>query len=447
MNNLILETDEQLAAEYQEPLVEELVDHWQLQDTVNPMHMPWAVPSLYGVEDTVASGERWHNAGYGPGHAAKNRGLPQKQRFCATYPNVSRCRHGAHCAFAHSRQEVTAPLLSPEEEAAVPEALTVEFFTEKFKTMWCPIGAQHDWQACMYAHTYQDVRRPPALGYGHQLCPYWNKKETSLAYAQRCPLGPRCPFAHGAKEQLYHPNYFRTLVCRDLQRRRCPRAHLCAFFHRQTDCRKIKHDPVNYSRPLSEKAVPTEWLLHFLNPPKFQEATADGFGLKTFIPDAMLPMHQIPQIPQMPVYLAAPAFCKEDWDSGTESTAEELHEDAETTSSQAATHVPPGLTVGAEDAWALLHSGHKGEYWNEAMPYLNQYPEAYASYMGLLNAESEGMYAASVQAAHVGSHPQKGMQDLENLVTSSLLSHLGVDVSPSEPAPASLWDPQRQKSG
>ena len=25
---------------------------------VNPMHMPWAVPSLYGVEDTVASGER-----------------------------------------------------------------------------------------------------------------------------------------------------------------------------------------------------------------------------------------------------------------------------------------------------------------------------------------------------------------------------------------------------
>lgn len=96
-------------------------------------------------------------------------------------------------------------------------------------------------------------------------------------------------------------------------------------------------------------------------------------------PDAMLPMHQIPQIPQMPVYLAAPAFCKEDtgnpwepretrhhfvigterisqqgvtsgvewesllnrnagisiaainlagqdWDSGTESTAEELHE-------------------------------------------------------------------------------------------------------------------------
>ncbi|CAE8702151.1 unnamed protein product, partial [Polarella glacialis] len=152
----------------------------------------------------------------------------------------------------------------------------VEFFTERFKTLWCPIGAQHDWQSCMYAHTYQDVRRPPGIGYGHQLCPYWNKKETNLAYAQRCPLGPRCPYAHGAKEQLYHPNYFRTLVCRDLQRRRCPRSHLCAFFHRIGDCRKVHHDDVNYSQPLSKENLPNDWLAHFMNPPRFQEAMESG---------------------------------------------------------------------------------------------------------------------------------------------------------------------------
>eukprot|EP00913_Durusdinium_trenchii_P033176 g31059.t1 len=29
--------------------------------------------------------------------------------------------------------------------------------------------------------------------------------------------GLRCPYAHGAKEQLYHPRYFRTVVCRDLR--------------------------------------------------------------------------------------------------------------------------------------------------------------------------------------------------------------------------------------
>ncbi|CAJ1352071.1 unnamed protein product [Effrenium voratum] len=266
-----VDTDEQLVAEYHEQPSLEALAEWQMQ--VDPMQMPWAVPSMYGLD-----AERWRG-GYGQGlkgRHAKNKGLMQKQRFCATYPTVSRCRHGTSCAFAHSRDEVTAPLLTPEEEAAQPEALTVEFFTEKFKTMWCPVGAQHDWQACMYAHTYQDVRRPPSLGYGHQLCPYWNKKETSLAYSQRCPLGPRCPFAHGAKEQLYHPNYFRTLVCRDLQRRRCPRGVLCAFFHRQADCRKVKHDPVNYTIPLPEKAIPTEWLVHFLSPPKFQEAGAAG---------------------------------------------------------------------------------------------------------------------------------------------------------------------------
>jgi hypothetical protein len=31
--------------------------------------------------------------------------------------------------------------------------------------LWCPIGAQHDWQTCAYAHTYQDARRKPSIGY------------------------------------------------------------------------------------------------------------------------------------------------------------------------------------------------------------------------------------------------------------------------------------------
>jgi hypothetical protein len=196
---------------------------------------------------------------------------PQKQRFCATFPHVSRCRHGRRCAFAHSREEVCAPLLSIEEEMREPSAFTDEFFTERFKTLWCPIGTQHDWQLCMYAHTYQDVRRPPCIGYGHQLCPYWSKKETTLAYSQRCPLGPRCAYAHGAKEQLYHPGYFRTLVCRDLQRRRCPRQTLCAFYHKKNECRQAYGTDVDYSKPLKKDALPQDWLAYFLSPPHFQD--------------------------------------------------------------------------------------------------------------------------------------------------------------------------------
>jgi len=230
--------------------------------------------------------------------AIASHGGQPKQRFCATYPNVNQCRHGAACAFAHSREEVQAPLLKVEEEQRQTEALTAEFFTQKFKTLWCPIGTQHDWQLCMYAHTYQDVRRIPSIGYGHQLCPYWSKKETTLAYAQRCPLGPRCPYAHGAKEQLYHPQYFRTFICRDLQRRKCPRRQLCAFFHKRPECRSPGPDNVDYSKPLPKSALPEDWLSHFLAPPHFQEVGGDEGGA----PPAPI-SHQAPMM--MPIQHAA----------------------------------------------------------------------------------------------------------------------------------------------
>eukprot|EP00927_Polykrikos_kofoidii_P002829 TRINITY_DN11131_c0_g1_i1.p2 TRINITY_DN11131_c0_g1~~TRINITY_DN11131_c0_g1_i1.p2 ORF type:complete len:457 (+),score=52.57 TRINITY_DN11131_c0_g1_i1:98-1468(+) len=209
-----------------------------------------------------------------PSQSTQN--ILHKQRFCATYPNIEQCHRGENCAFAHSREEVGAPLLSIEEELCLPVAMTNDFFTDRYKVYWCPVGTQHDWQHCMYAHTYQDVRRPPSIGYGRDLCPYWRKKETTLAYAQRCPLGPRCSYAHGAKEQLYHPSYFRTHVCRDLQRRRCPRSDLCAFYHHAYERRDPQPFVVDYSRPLSSDAIPQEWLTYFLSPPHFQEGRDMG---------------------------------------------------------------------------------------------------------------------------------------------------------------------------
>ena len=41
-------------------------------------------------------------------------------------------------------------------------------------------------------------------------------ENSPTAPKERCE-GFRCPYAHGAKEQLYHPRYFRTVVCRDLR--------------------------------------------------------------------------------------------------------------------------------------------------------------------------------------------------------------------------------------
>lgn len=145
----------------------------------------------------------------------------------------------------------------------------------KFKTLWCPVGVQHDWQACVYAHNYQDARRQVSIGYGPRPCPYWAKKDASAEYAQRCPLGLRCPFSHGAKEQLYHPQYFRTVICRDLRAKACPRMKLCAFFHRRAERRKPPADSTDYSMPLPEESLPKDWVSDFLSPP-FRDATSPG---------------------------------------------------------------------------------------------------------------------------------------------------------------------------
>jgi len=194
-----------------------------------------------------------------------------KQRFCASYPTISQCRRGASCAFAHSREECKTKLLSVDEENKKPEALTNDFFMYKFKTHWCPIGVQHDWQTCVYAHNYQDARRDVTIGYGPRPCPYYSKTNTGTDYTQRCPLGLRCPYSHGAKEQLYHPQYFRSVICRDLRTAKCPRLELCAFFHRRNERRNTQTDNIDYNRPLPKENLPESWVMDFLNPPFFPE--------------------------------------------------------------------------------------------------------------------------------------------------------------------------------
>jgi len=192
-----------------------------------------------------------------------------KHRFCASYPHVTSCRRGDACAFAHSREEIRTPLLAGEEEDQRPSALTNDFFMYRFKTLWCPVGVQHDWQTCVYAHNYQDARRHPGIGYGPRPCPYWKRKETALEYSQRCPLGVRCPFSHGAKEQLYHPAYFKTVTCQDWPNSNCPRGKLCAFWHKRSQqrARPSSEDEFNYKLPIPEKRLEDALQVDFLSPP------------------------------------------------------------------------------------------------------------------------------------------------------------------------------------
>jgi len=201
-----------------------------------------------------------------------------KKRFCASYPKNNQCRRGSMCAFAHSRDEVRTPLLPLDEEQRFPQGLSDEFFMLRYKTLWCPVGMQHDWLKCPYAHNYQDARRPVSLGYGAALCPFWSRRQAGADYSQRCPLGIRCPFAHGAKEQLYHPHYFKTATCHDLKRKRCPRGDLCAFYHKRSEMRVAVADEVDYTKPLPEESFSPEWVAEFFAQPF---ATQEGVQQST----------------------------------------------------------------------------------------------------------------------------------------------------------------------
>lgn len=232
---------------------------------------PWANGGSPWTPVPVVSDQDWHSQG------VNYNGLSQrKRRFCTSFPDSACCRRGPSCTYAHSRQEIEAPLLTEAEERKGPDALTEEFFMQKYKTIWCPIGVQHEWHTCVYAHNYQDARRPVKIGYGARLCPYWSKKDTGAAYAQRCPLSLRCPHAHGAKEQLYHPHYFKTVTCRDLKGNACPRGTLCAFFHSRSERRATPEDTTHYQRPLDENALTDEWMADFLDPPFLPESNRQG---------------------------------------------------------------------------------------------------------------------------------------------------------------------------
>jgi len=224
---------------------------------------------------TLAAAAGYAGAGYAGGcnGAAATGALyhPKvyRHRFCASYPHVASCRRGEACAFAHSREEIRTPLLASDEEDQRTSALTNDFFMHRFKTLWCPVGVQHDWQTCVYAHNYQDARRHPGIGYGPRPCPYWKRKETALEYAQRCPLGVRCPFSHGAKEQLYHPSYFKTVTCQDWRSSSCPRGKLCAFWHKKSQqrSRPTSEDDFDYKLPIPEERLEEALQADFLSPP------------------------------------------------------------------------------------------------------------------------------------------------------------------------------------
>jgi hypothetical protein len=181
-------------------------------------------PSMYGYFGAADSGTTTASS------SARTEGGQCMHRMCDHFPD---CQYGDKCFFAHSWEEVGGDkFLDP----SLPD-----FYPVLFKTKWCPFSQQHEWNACPYAHNWHDSRRPASIGYGPSPCPYWDRSDFGASsYSDRCPHGVRCPFAHGRKEQLYHPVFYKTQDCcdwRTLTDGCCPRGDVCAFAHGEAERR------------------------------------------------------------------------------------------------------------------------------------------------------------------------------------------------------------------
>ncbi|CAK0889033.1 unnamed protein product [Prorocentrum cordatum] len=173
-----------------------------------------------------------------------------------------------------------------EEEERNP---TEEFIAYKFKTQWCPIGGPHDWENCVYAHTCRDLRRSPEIGYSSWPCQSWAESVASgspeVSYKARCELGVACPHAHGAKEQLYHPLFYKTGPCID---KGCKRGVFCAFTHGDHEARAKtpSERPTTSSTAAPLPDAEAELLRHqpsFWKPPQYH-AFEDQGGARAAAP-------------------------------------------------------------------------------------------------------------------------------------------------------------------
>lgn len=143
-------------------------------------------------------------------------------KFCSNYPStISLCEYGRYCSFAHSEAEIKVDLIHSLKR-------TADFYMTTYKTVWCPFNSFHEKANCVYAHNWQDYRRPLTAGYESAPCPNW-KTVNCLGSCEEggCAEGMQCPMSHGWKELEFHPLVYKTKACQtaDCDKQDCPHYH------------------------------------------------------------------------------------------------------------------------------------------------------------------------------------------------------------------------------
>ena len=175
-----------------------------------------------------------------------------KKKYCKDFIEKGVCKYEEFCAMAHSDLELKiVPLhLLP---------IDKNFLLFLFKSEFCPFSKiAHDRFKCVYAHNWQDYKRPYSIKILPFVCKSWDKSKEIMEYEQGCDKGYDCPCCHGWKELEYHVANFKKTPCK--MGNTCDRKDVCSFTHEDDEIESQKHQDeffIPVAKNIDYKHLPT----------------------------------------------------------------------------------------------------------------------------------------------------------------------------------------------
>ena len=100
------------------------------------------------------------------------------KKFCEDFVKSGKCQYGEYCALAHSDLELKIKPLH-----LLP--VNNNFLLFEFKSVFCPFSKlEHDRYTCVYAHNWQDFKRPFSEKLKPIMCKAWDKEKEILVYTE-----------------------------------------------------------------------------------------------------------------------------------------------------------------------------------------------------------------------------------------------------------------------
>lgn len=180
-----------------------------------------------------------------------------KKKYCKDFIERANCKFGIYCALAHSDMELK---IKPLHLMRIDR----DFLLFHFKSEFCPFSKiEHDRFKCVYAHNWQDYKRPYNMSLKPVPCKNWDKEKEIIVYEEGCHQGNNCEYCHGWKECEYHYLNFKKYDCK--KGALCERKEVCSFKHNESegnDTTDIDDEfflPVMKNEPLNQDS-PAEYL-------------------------------------------------------------------------------------------------------------------------------------------------------------------------------------------